>query len=255
MKVLIIEDEKKASRELKMVIEEVRPDANVTNILESVEEGIKWLADREVVDLIFSDIQLSDGLCFEIFRNNTYPYPVIFCTAYSDFIMDAFSANGIYYILKPITKQAVEESFRKFEWLKESFNGRPEYIQMVEKMVQQVKPSYKASLLVSHRDKIIPVKTTDIAFFYYSNGIIHVHLQNQEFHITEVLEELEKTLNPAQFFRANRQFIINRNFVHEIERYFSRKLVVKMRTKTPEAIIISKVKSQAFLSWIESAVF
>jgi len=253
IRALIIEDERKVSNELKALIQVLRPDVSFLETLESVEASVIWLQGHEPPDVIFSDIQLSDGLSFDIFKKVKIYSPVIFCTAFDEYMLDAFETNGIYYLLKPVTKNKLEEGLRKYEELKQSFErNKNDYMKRVERLLDQVQTSYRTTLLVNFKDRIIPVKTGDIAFFYYSNGIVAVSLLNdQHYFIQEALDDLEKKLNPDIFFRANRQFIIHRNSIKDIERYFSRKLTVKLSIKTPESIIISKTKSIPFLKWVE----
>lgn len=253
IRALIIEDEQKVAKELSILIEAVRPDVKLLATLGSTEEAIAWFQEHEAPDVIFSDIQLSDGLSFDIFKNVKVHSPVIFCTAFDEYMLNAFEANGIYYLLKPVSKSKLQEAFKKYEELKQSFDrNKDEYVKRVERLLNHVEPSYPTTLLVNFRDKITPVKTEDIAFLYYNNGVVTISLfNNSSYFIQETLDELEAKLKPQLFFRANRQFIVHRNSVKDIERYFSRKLTIKLSIKTPEIIIVSKIKAQTFLDWVE----
>lgn len=253
IRALIIEDEQKVSKDLKVMIEALRPDVTFLATLESVEDAIAWFQEHEAPDVIFSDIQLSDGLSFDIFKAVKIHSPVIFCTAFDEYMLNAFETNGIYYLLKPVAKSKLEVALRKYEELKQSFDrNKDEYVKRVERLLSHVQPGYPTTLLINFRDKITPVKTDDIAFLYYNSGVVTITLFNNSSHsIQETLDELEAKLNPQSFFRANRQFIVHRNSVKDIERYFSRKLTVKLSSKTPEIIVISKIKAQTFLKWVE----
>lgn len=257
IKVLIIEDEIKTARELKMLIETLRTDMQVIEIIQSVKAGIRFFQEQQNPDLILSDIQLADGLSFNIFKESQVHGPIIFCTAFDEYAIRAFETNGIDYLLKPVDERKLQQSLEKYEKLKASFNtgtGANSYEATLTKLFTQLKPHYKSTLLVHHKEKIIPVKTAEIAFIHYNNGIIHIYTaNNQRYVITAILDELEATLDPLVFFRANRQFIINRQFIVEVEHYFTRRLTVRISIPTPEAVIISKVKASEFLHWMETA--
>jgi two-component system, LytTR family, response regulator LytT len=254
IRAFIIEDEPKAVNELKNILEHIRPDIVVVKSLGSIDESVEWLQNNEAPDIIFSDIQLSDGLSFEIYKKVHLQSPIIFCTAFDEYALNAFEANGISYLLKPLTRSKVEESLKKYDELKLAFNKKnSDYLQRFELLLSQYQPRYQATLLINVRDKIMPVKTDDIAFLHYNNGVVTVCLFNQQHHfIQETLEELEVKLNPNHFYRVNRQYIIHRNSIQEIERYFSRKLVVKLILKTPDPIVVSKIKAGPFLDWMKS---
>jgi two-component system, LytTR family, response regulator LytT len=253
MNVLIIEDEIKTARELKRLIEQLRDDITVVDMLPSVKAGMQWFGAHPSPDLIFSDIQLADGLSFDIYKNIAVHTPVIFCTAFDEYAIRAFEANGIDYLLKPIDENRLQQALDKYEKLKGAFAvEKKAYEKRLDSLLARFTNQYKHTLLVHFQDKIIPVKTEEIHFIHYSNGIVSVYTAHQQKYVlTSTLDDLEAMLNPEQFFRANRQFIINRNAIVNVEHYFSRRLVVRLAVVTPEHIIVSKVKSSDFLQWIE----
>jgi len=253
MRALIIEDEPKVSKELKNIILNLRPDISVLSTLESVEDTVAWLQHHEAPDIIFSDIQLSDGLSFDIFKKVTIHTPVIFCTAFDEYAIRAFETNGIDYLLKPIDENRLQQALDKYDTLKDAFSTeKTSYEKKLENLLSQFPGNYKTTLLIHFQEKIIPVKTADIAFIHYTNGVTSIYTHaNQKFVLPSTLDELEGMLQPDQFFRANRQFIINRQAIVNIEHYFSRRLVVRLNISTPENIIISKVRSAELLQWIE----
>ena len=154
--VLIIEDEIKTAKELRNLIETLREDFNVVNIVGSIESTNKWLDENEEPDLIFSDIQLADGLSFEIFRNRTLNCPIIFCTAFDEYAIQAFDANGIDYLLKPIDEEKLTRSLNKFSKIM-SITDIEEYKEKLNQMLEQTNNNYKKSLLIYFKDKIIPL--------------------------------------------------------------------------------------------------
>ncbi len=249
--VLIIEDEAKAARELANMLRQIDEDIAVLAILDSVEESVKWLSSHNPPDLVFSDIQLADGLCFEIFNQLELRSPVIFCTAFDEYLMNAFETNAVSYLLKPIGREKVEKALEKFWAMKSIFKQEDD--KGLTGLLQQLELPYKKALLVHQKEKIIPLPVNEIAFFYLGKSSINiVTLSNSKYQLTSSLEEIEKSLDPEMFYRANRQFLINRNAIANAERFFARKLVAKLMVDTPETVIISKAKASEFLKWLEA---
>jgi Response regulator of the LytR/AlgR family len=251
MQVLIIEDEAKASRELANMLTYIDDTIQVLAVLDSVEQALQWFAGHEQPDLIFSDIQLADGLCFDIYRQVNIQSPVIFCTAFDEYLMKAFDTNAVSYLLKPVTREKLEKALAKFNALKSVFEKEKNKASFTG-LLQQLKYNYKTALLVHHKEKIIPVQVKDIAFFYLDKSIVNITtVTGQKYFMPSAMDEVEKMLNPSAFYRANRQFIINRPAIVNAEHFFARKLVVKLSVETPENIVISKAKASEFLHWLE----
>ncbi len=255
MNVLIIEDEIKTARELRSLVEDLRHDITVLDILPTIKDSIQWFGSHPAPDLVFSDIQLADGLSFDIFKSIPVNTPVIFCTAFDEYAIRAFETNGIDYLLKPIDENRLQQALDKYDTLKDAFSTEKKgYEKKLENLLSQFSGNYKSTLLIHFQEKIIPVKTADIACIHYSSGVTSIFTHtNQKYVIPSTLDELEAMLQPDLFFRANRQFIINRQGIVNIEHYFSRRLVVKLAIPTPENIIISKVRSAELLQWLENA--
>lgn len=259
MRVLIIEDEIKTGRELKAQLETLDDGVEIVAILPSIKSAVKWFSENDAPDLIFSDIQLADGLSFEIFKQIKPSAPVIFCTAYDAYAIRAFETNSIDYLLKPIDEKKLEASLQKYDRMKAAFGqsdgGGYEQIltKKMEQMLQKLgSASHKSTLLIHHQDKIIPLKITDIAYIHYENSLVSAYsFSGQKYVLTQTLDELENLIDPSRFFRANRQFIINRNSIVNAEHYFTRRLVLKLSIITPEPVIVSKVKSSELLRWME----
>ena len=251
MNILIIEDETKAARELEKLLQEANPAINIVGKIDSVVNACKWLSNNEHPDVIFSDIQLADGLFFDIYQQIEIKSPVVFCTAFDMYMMDAFETNAISYLLKPLSKEKVKKALVKLESLKLAF--APEKSRMeINRLMQQLKQPYKKALLVSQGEKIIPIKVNDIACFYVEKLIVVITtFSKEEYLLSATLDEVEKMVDPAFFFRANRQFIIHRNAITSAERFFARKLVVKLNFPTKEYIVVSKAKAQEFLEWLQ----
>lgn len=252
MKIIIIEDEIKAGKSLANLISKLRPAAKVIAQLQSIESAVDYLSQNEEPDLIFMDIQLSDGLSFEIFKSVKIHCPIIFCTAYGEYAMDAIKANGIDYLLKPFSKEELESALQKVEAFKNFFqqNTQPDLDILLKKIGLD---EGKKSFLVFKNNKYTTVQTDQIAFVYIRNDSATIMtFQEQEYAITQSLDQVQSLLSSNQFFRLNRQYLINFSAVKEVEHYFDRKLFVKLVIPSPDKLLIGKEKTSAFLHWLEN---
>ena len=251
MNIIIIEDEENNAEDLKQNILKHIPSANIIAMLKSVKGSIAYLQKYEQPDLFFSDIELGDGLSFEIFEAIKTTSPVIFVTAYNEYALEAFKANGIDYILKPFDHKTVSMALDKYSTLtstKIKSTGIDKLLQWIENSPKE----NKSSILVYQKDKIIPVKLNEIALFYVDNELVIVHCTNgKQYTTNQTLDELEKISGNA-FIRANRQYILNRSIVKDASLYFSRKLLVNLTIDFKDQILISKEKSTPFLEWLAS---
>lgn len=249
MNIVIIEDEQYTAEDLAKNIKNAIPDVTIQATLQSVKEAIAYLKTNEHPDLFFSDIQLGDGLSFEIFKSIKTSTPVIFITAFDEYALKAFQANGIDYILKPFNSKTISDALNKFKTLtsNKSETNKIEQLLTYLHLNQQLKQS---SILVYQKDKIIPVNSANIALFYTENDSVKVIcFDGKQYTANSTLEELEKNMG-TEFFRANRQYIINRNAIIDVSQYFGRKLYVNLKLNHKEKVLISKEKSSTFLNWL-----
>lgn len=247
MNVLIIEDEVKTGKELKRLIEGLDDTIRVLGVLDSVRSAVEWLNAQPAPDLIFSDIQLGDGLSFDIFLRVASNAPVIFCTAFDEYAIQAFQANSIDYLLKPIDEERLRVSLEKYKKLQRWFDKG-----VLANVASQLSSGYKRTILVYLREKIIPVKASDVAFVHAANGVVSLVTRGGHSYVCQyTMEQLEGMLDPRQYCRANRQYILNREIIQDVEHYFNRRLYVKVAGTVPEKIIISKVRAAEFLQWME----
>ena len=252
MKVVIIEDEKLTADDLAETILKIVPDAKIISVLHSVSTAISWFQKNEHPDLIFSDIQLGDGLSFEIFKKISTNVPVIFCTAYDEYALKAFDANGIDYILKPFDKSTIEAAFSKYNKLKNKFSENSSSLDNVIRLLENKKKHNQVSVLVYHKDKIVPVRLEEIALFYIENEITYLLTFDQKsYTINKTIEEIEK-ISSDVFFRVNRQFLVNRKAIKEASQYFARKLSLTLTISFKETITVSKLKVPEFLDWLSA---
>lgn len=255
MNIVIIEDEQLTANDLASTILAIEPDALIVAMLGSVKESVNYFSGFPKCDLIFCDIQLGDGLSFEIFSKVKIAAPIIFCTAFDEYAINAFKTNGIDYILKPFSTSAVQSALGKYYQLKQTFSStNSEQLEAVLKSLVTGSTHTSTNLLINHKDKILPIKIDQIALFYVENEITHlVTFEHKEFTINKNLEELEQSAGKA-FFRVNRQYLINRKAVVDVTRYFSRKLLVNLAVPFEDDITVSKEKSPQFLAWLESTM-
>lgn len=253
MKVAIIEDEPATARNLQHMLQDAAPDAEVLAILPGVAESVSWLQQHaQQCDLLFMDIRLSDGLSFEIFSQVHLTLPVIFITAFDDYALQAFKANGIDYILKPFDDGELKQALVKYKRLRNQSGATDGYAQLL-KIAESLKTSYKQSFLVHSRDKLIPVAVSQIAWFYTANEIVYAGtLDNRQHIIDGTMEQLQQQLDPAIFFRANRQFIVQRKAITEVDFYFNGRLSVKIHPAAKEQILISKARVPEFKQWMNA---
>lgn len=254
LRVAIIEDEPATARNLRAMLQDTVPDSEVLAILGGVAEAAAWLGDHmHACDLLFMDIRLSDGLSFDIFTKINVTLPVIFITAYDDYALQAFKANGIDYILKPVDEEDLKTAITKFKRLRQPLAGTSGYevlLKMAASM-QERPVSYKQSFLVHSRDKLVPLHATQISWFYTANELVYAGTtDNRQFTIDFTLEQLQQQLDPTAFYRANRQFIVQRAAIQEVDFYFNGRLLLKVNPPAKEQILISKARVPEFKQWM-----
>jgi DNA-binding LytR/AlgR family response regulator len=251
MKILIVEDEQKTAALLKELIE-THPNYTVAGICDSVESAVNFLKIHQPqLDVVFMDIQLSDGQSFEIFDKIAVNLPVVFCTSYDEYTLKAFNNNGIGYILKPFNEKDIHQAILKVEGLKGSFVKHTfENLNLKELIVKE--KTYQSSFLIRFREKIYPVSVADIAFVYFENETAYLYNFKGEKHpLFKTMDDVENLISPDQFYRISRQMIINRKAIKEIEPYFNQRVVVHLTVKTPEQALVPRLKVSPFLSWVE----
>ncbi|TDB64033.1 LytR/AlgR family response regulator transcription factor [Arundinibacter roseus] len=254
-RILIIEDESPAGVYLQNLILQIDPSAQVLAILESVELSVEWLSSHPSPDLIFLDVQLGDGTCFEIFEQVSVRCPVIFTTAHDEYAIDAFRLNSVDYLLKPIKSSALHSSLDKFH------QSNSELLKMKVHSLEEIihhqllaRKNTRRNFLVPYRDKLIPVKDEEFAWFTIQNGIVVGTLNDERtYPIEKSLEELENLLDSDRFFRANRQFIVARGCIREIEFYFNGRLLIRVHPISNQLILISKERVPIFKKWFEES--
>ncbi|SKB82541.1 LytR/AlgR family response regulator transcription factor [Dyadobacter psychrophilus] len=255
MKVVIIEDEYPAAERLEKLIKKLDPKIEIIAVLESVESAKRWFAGAHQVDLIFSDIQLSDGLSFQIFEAFPAHSPIVFTTSYDEYAIKAFRVKSIDYLLKPIKLPELADAIKKFDGLKEDFSPKS-YARKVESLLDSLemsKKAHKTRFLVKNGEQLIPIHQDQVAYFYTANELAClVGTDGRQYLVDYKLEELETLVDPASFFRLNRQFIASVSAIQKIHTYFNGKLKIQLRPETAQEVIVSREKAPAFKSWLEN---
>lgn len=249
MKIIIIEDEPAAANQLKYLLNQIDAALQIVCVIETVSDAIVWLTKNDSPDLIFSDIQLADGISFEIYEQIQPQAPIIFTTAFDEYAIRAFKLNSIDYLLKPIDEDSLRFSIEKFK------NQQLNQQELIQKLINQqglLPKNYRKSFLVKYRNKLIPIKTVEFAYFFIENGLVFGQLFDKRKLVLDFnLEDLENQLNPSEFVRANRQFILSRECIRAIESYSNSRAIIHTNPDAPFDIIISKEKVTPFKKWFE----
>jgi two-component system response regulator LytT len=248
MKIIIIEDEQLTANDLAESIRAAEPGAEIIATLSSVKEAVDFFKDNTDADLVFSDIKLGDGLSFKIFDTVSTNVPVVFCTAYDEYALQAFKAVGIDYILKPFTIKTIAAAIARYKNLQSRFTKKVSSYEDFGKALDTAKK--QTAMLVYYKDKILPVKIEDIALFHLQNDVTYlVTFNKQQYFINETLEEAEKIAG-NNFYRVNRQYLVNRKAINDISKYFGRKLLLNLNISFAEKITVSKLRVNHFLAWL-----
>lgn len=251
LKTIIIEDEKPALENLLKTLSEVAEPIQIEATFSSVKESISNLPRFPEANIIFSDVKLPDGLSFEIFSRSIVKIPVIFITGYDDFMLNAFEYNGIDYLLKPVSKPELDKALSKYQMLEKHFSNHSSITNLVEQFYHKK----KTRLIVKKGLENISLRLEDVVLFYTENKIVYaIDKWNKKYLVDKNLGELEGDLDGTIFFRANRQFILNINFIKGYKPYEKVKLVVDLTLPDMKhCIIISQETAPSFRKWIYEA--
>lgn len=256
MKVIIVEDEVPAAEKLERYLQKYDSSIEIAARFDSVSGTVSWLKDnQESIELIFMDIQLIDGLSFQIFQQVQVRKPVIFTTAFNEFALDAFKVNSIDYLLKPITFTDLSASLKKLEMLRQQFKLNSDQADRVGKAFSAVQAKeYKNRFMVKLGEHIRSITTDQISVFYADGRDVYlVTNQNRKFIIDYTLESLEDILNPSTFFRLNRTFILNINAIKDVLVYSNSRLKITLQQEFDKEIIVSREKVGEFKEWFDGA--
>ncbi|WP_136481951.1 LytR/AlgR family response regulator transcription factor [Cognatitamlana onchidii] len=251
MRVIIIEDEKPSARRLKRMLEDL--GLKVTIMLHSVEESIAWFKEHEHPDLIFLDIQLSDGLSFEIFELIEIKSAIIFTTAYDEYALQAFKLNSIDYLLKPIDGIDLKTAVHKYQERTPTRQAVTLDFNDIKKMlVNPIDRAYKKRFSVKVGQHLKLVNIDDIECFYSQNKGTYLHTsEGRNYLIDHTLEQLEDELEPHSFFRINRKFYVNINAIRDMVSYTNSRLQIKLNSYKEQEVIVARERVKDFKTWLE----
>ena len=253
MNVVIIEDEKPAAGKLRRHLKKFNPDINILVVLAGVRHAVAWIRENgEEADLYFLDVQLADGLSFEIFDHVEINKPIIFTTAFNQYAIEAFKVNGLDYLLKPVTYEKLVESINKIEKLRSNLGRQPDStLQDLGKILTKLKGrTYKNRFMVKIGEHIKSITADDITLFFAEGRTAYLVTKHQrKFIIDYKLERLEEMLDPNLFFRVNRSFIVKISTIKDVLVYSNSRLKVSVDPEFPKEIIVSREKVNAFKDW------
>jgi two-component system, LytTR family, response regulator len=250
MRVLIFEDEKLTAERLIQLISKYDSSIEIIDIIESVADGLEWFGNNSDPDLVFMDIRLTDGSCFEIFNQLNIEVPIIFTTAYDEYAIRAFQVNSIDYLLKPIEFEKLSSALKKHEiQLKKKYQLNPD---IYREVYEQIVNKYKKRFLVKIGDQLKHISTDTISYFFYDNGIVNlITKEDKKFLLEDSLEKIESVLNPDEFFRINRKFLVHIDSITKISTYFNSRLLLIISPKPQEETLVSRKRVLAFKKWLD----
>ncbi|MEM9673997.1 MAG: LytR/AlgR family response regulator transcription factor [Cyclobacteriaceae bacterium] len=254
MNILIIEDEYPAAERLQQLLGRLDEPINVIEVLDSVEIAIRWFTENPAPDLILSDIQLSDGLSFEIYEKVVIKSPIIFTTSYDEYAIQAFKVKSIDYLLKPIKFEELEKAITKYKQYKNEFTaeGNATKIERLLDNLQHTGRRHKKRFLVKKGEQLVPISDNEIAYFYTENELVYLFTpEGKRYVVDYTLEQLDGLVDTEKFFRINRQYLVHLEAIRQIHTYFNSRLKLNLQPEPADEVIVSKGKAKAFKIWLE----
>ncbi len=257
MKIVIVEDEPLAVKRMEGLIREVAPEAEIMGKIDTVRAFVRWWQTHPAPDLLLMDIQLADGLSFEIFQQVDVKTPVIFTTAYDEYALRAFKVNSVDYLLKPIEQEELAKAIQKFRNQQQNAGLQSGASENLAKMLEEfgIKPvSYKNRFLIKQGGRFDVVETADIMYLYADDKVVFlITNQNRKYIVDETLDELEGKLDPRLFFRVNRKYITHLSAIERIEPYFNGRLRIWLKHRpSEEEVSVSRERADSFKTWLNT---
>lgn len=249
MKIYIIEDEPLAAAHLARIISDLLPESELAGTADNVRDAVSWLSQNKP-DLIFMDIQLGDALSFDIFSQVKLTAPVIFTTAYDQYAIRAFQSNGIAYLLKPISREDMQEALQKLDQLRLHLGYENDVLQ---KLLSQIKaPAFRERFMVSAGSKLRSIAVSDIAWFISEGRYVKIVTRdNHRYLINDTLEKLEETMSPVRFFRVNRKYIIAADAIVSMTPWSKSRVKIDLLPAAEEDVVVSVERSSEFKQWLD----
>lgn len=253
MNVLIIEDEPLAASRIEKLVKELKPGSIVLDKIDSVKRSVAWLKSKAIPDLILMDIQLADGISFQIFEQCEVKSPVIFTTAYDEYALKAFKVNSIDYILKPVDKDELAAAFRKFDSLTSTTVVSPQkMMESIGYAMQMLTKKYKERFVIKVGEHLKSVEVSEILFFFSLEKTTFAQARDGRKYILDfTMDQLEGIIDPARFFRINRKYIIAVDSIHDMISYTNSRLKLVLKTSDDQDVIVARERVQEFKDWLD----
>jgi two-component system LytT family response regulator len=249
MKAIIVEDKTLAAENLVKILMKIG-SIEVITVLESVNETVEWFKQNKEPEILFLDIHLADGSAFEIFEKVEINCPIVFTTAYDEYALKAFKVNSIDYLLKPLEFNAVTNSLGKRKRLITPYYSSVNNLRNLIDYFKKQKPFKNNFLIPTKSDKLIPLNTDEVMYFFIDYGTVKaITAESKSFIMDKTLDEISEMVDPRLFFRVNRQYIISRKAIKDMDLWFNQRLSVNLKVSVPEKIVISKARIQEFKTW------
>jgi DNA-binding LytR/AlgR family response regulator len=250
MRILIIEDEKPAAAQLSRILLKELPDAQIVGPLASIAESKKWFNEEEQPDLIFLDIHLADGPSFEIFKDAALSAPIIFCTAFNQYALEAFKLNSVDYLLKPVEPEDLKRALAKFRKQHKNDGLNPE---LIVKMLQTAgKQPYKMRFVIKVGERLNVVETKDIHFFHSAEKTTFAQtMQGKSYPLDHSLDKLEHIIDPTDFYRISRKYLVRYEAIEEVRSYSSSRLKLVLKNHREENVLVSRDRTADFKEWLD----
>ena len=252
MTVLVIEDEPNAAERLINLLKEIEPTWEIATILDSVKRSVEWLQLNLSFDLIFMDIQLADGLSFQIFEKAELRVPVIFTTAYNEYALKAFKVNSIDYLLKPLDKDELMTALNKYKQLAHRHVARDKFMESISYAMQMLTKRYKERFVIKVGEHLRSVEVSEILFFFSQEKTTFAQATDGRKYILDfTLDQLEGLLDPQRFFRVNRKYIVTINSINDIINHTNSRLRLVIKTSDDNDIVVARERVQEFKLWLD----
>ena len=250
MKILIIEDEQPAAKQLTKMLQKANPSITIIETIDSVEASVKWLNTFPSPDAIFMDIQIADGLSFDIFNHTDINCPVVFTTAFDQYAIKAFRVNALDYLLKPIDEDELNDVINKLKQQKRTPQYNADFLQNLSSKFTKTN-EFKSRFLIKQGTALNFVETNDIAFFFSEDGLTHFYsIHNKKHLIEQTLDELEHQLNPSDYFRINRKIIVSIKSIKKISPHFNSRLKLELNPHYLDDIFVARERVFDFKTWL-----
>lgn len=252
MRILIIEDEPEAAKWLSSLIMDLIPHAGIEAKIDTVKGAVQWLKNNKAPDLIFMDIQLADGISFQIFEQCTVSSPVVFTTAYDEYALKAFKVNSIDYILKPVDKDDVQAALKKYNQFSASTSQASQMLSSIEEAVQMLMKKYKTRFVIKVGEHLKTVEVENILYFYSQDkATFCITADKRNYILDYTLEQLETMMDPAHFFRINRKYMVKSAAIEDIISYTNSRLKLVLKASQDNDIIVARERVQEFKEWLD----